>query len=122
MNAIERLFSYGTLRLESVQLATFGRTLDGHSDSLHGYATTMVAIDDPAVVVTSGASHHPIVRFSGVPTDVVAGMVFGITPDELVQADGYEVWAYTRVAVILASGVQAWIYIDAPNAPAAFAD
>jgi len=113
----ERLFSYGTLQLESVQLATFGRRLDGHADVLHGYAMAMVKIDDPAVVATSGASHHPIVKFSCVPADVVAGKVFAITRDELAQADRYEVAAYKRLAVTLASSLQAWIYIDARYAP-----
>lgn len=120
--ATEHLFSYGTLQLETVQLATFGRTLDGHPDALHGYATTMVAIDDPAVVATSGASHHPIVKFSGVADDVVAGKVFAVTAEELAHADRYEVAAYERVAVILASGLQAWIYIDARHAPVQGAD
>ena len=118
----ERLFSYGTLQCESVQMATFGRLLVGHADALPGYATDMVAIDDPATVATSGASHHPIVTFSGVSTDVVVGTVFTITADELAQADRYEVAAYKRVSVTLASGLQAWIYIDARCAPARLPD
>ncbi len=73
----------------------------------------MVEIDDPSVVETSGATHHPIARFSGLPTDAVKGTVFRISGQELANADSYEVAAYKRVAVVLASGLNAWVYIDA---------
>ena len=32
------LFSYGTLQLESVQLSSFGRRLEGEPDAMTGYA------------------------------------------------------------------------------------
>ena len=35
------LFSYGTLQQDEVQLATFGRLLEGRKDALPGYATTL---------------------------------------------------------------------------------
>lgn len=34
---MEKLFSYGTLQLEQVQLDTFGRLLEGQADTLQGY-------------------------------------------------------------------------------------
>jgi gamma-glutamylcyclotransferase (GGCT)/AIG2-like uncharacterized protein YtfP len=111
------LFSYGTLQQDDVQRATFGRLLQGRADALPGYAQHMVAIDDPQVVVTSGKTHHPIVRRSGVASDRVAGTVFEISDAELEQADAYEVDAYRRVAVTLASGREAWVYVDARFAP-----
>lgn len=114
----ERLFSYGTLQLESVQMATFGRRLDGVEDVLQGYAVAMLKIADPAVVASSGMSHHPIVKYTGVVGNVVAGKVFSITREELAQADRYEVAAYKRVAVTLESRQRAWLYIDARFAPA----
>lgn len=106
------LFSYGTLQQTDVQRSTFGRLLSGRADTLPGYAQDMVAIDDPAVVATSGKSHHPIVA-PGAPADAVDGTVFEITDEELANADRYEVAAYTRVAVTLASGREAWVYVDA---------
>lgn len=109
------LFSYGTLRQREVQLQTFGRELEGHDDALPGYALSMVRITDPAVIATSGADHHPIVRHSGDDADQVTGMVFRITPDELAQADAYEVSDYRRVAVRLASGVDAFVYVQAED-------
>ncbi len=107
------LFSYGTLQFPAVQLATFGRLLAGQSDRLPGYRCELIRIDDPQVVATSGASHHPIVHRTGRPQDEVAGTVLRISADELSRADAYEVDDYRRVAVTLASGIQAWVYIGA---------
>ena len=113
------LFSYGTLQQDDVQRATFGRPLQGRHDALPGFAQAMVAIDDPQVVATSGKTHHPIVRHSGNADDRVAGTVFELSDDELARADDYEVDAYRRVAVTLASGLRAWVYVDARFAPPA---
>ena len=108
-----RLFSYGTLQLESVQMETFGRLLAGAADALPGYSRTMVRITDPAVIAASGADHHPIVAASGDPADTVQGMVFEITAEELAAADTYEVSDYRRVEATLASGLRAFVYIKA---------
>jgi gamma-glutamylcyclotransferase (GGCT)/AIG2-like uncharacterized protein YtfP len=108
-----RLFSYGTLRQENVQLATFGRRLDGAPDRLPGYATALLEITDPQVLATSGERFHPIVRRTGDPADSVAGIVFAVTPAELEAADTYEVSDYRRVTVRLASGIEAWVYVKA---------
>lgn len=113
------LFSYGTLQQANVQLATFGRRLEGTADSLVGYEQSFVAIGDPEVVRTSGKSHHPIVKFTGAPGALVAGTVFEITDDELQRADRYEVASYRRVAARLLSGREAWVYVDARYAPPA---
>jgi gamma-glutamylcyclotransferase (GGCT)/AIG2-like uncharacterized protein YtfP len=107
------LFSYGTLQSSEVQLATFGRLLAGEADALHGYVRDMVEIRDTAVVATSGATHHPIVRPSADPRDFVPGTVFAISASELGAADAYEVDDYTRIAVTLRSGKQAWVYVEA---------
>jgi len=113
----ERLFSYGTLQLDSVQLSTFGRKLMGTPDELPGFALSMMKIEDAEVVATSGKTHHPIVAFTGRESDTVAGTVFQITREELLNADKYEVAAYTRIAAVLRSGVRAWVYVDARYAP-----
>jgi gamma-glutamylcyclotransferase (GGCT)/AIG2-like uncharacterized protein YtfP len=106
-----RLFSYGTLQLEKVQLETFGRLLKGSPDTLPGYARTLVRITDPEVIATSGAEFHPIVALSSDPNDTVEGAVFEITQAELDAADAYEVSDYKRVAVRLRSGLEAWVYV-----------
>ena len=107
------LFSYGTLRQENVQLATFGRLLVGNEDALVGFEQTMVKIEDQDVVSTSGKTHHPIVKPTGNVEDRVPGTVFDVTDSELAHADAYEVDAYKRVSAKLASGKQAWVYVDA---------
>jgi Gamma-glutamyl cyclotransferase, AIG2-like len=107
------LFSYGTLQDRAVQMANFGRYLTGRSDSLPGYTLSPILIADPAVVALSGKTHHLIAQRSLKPTDEVRGTVFEITADELVAADRYEVSDYTRIAVILKSGAQSWVYVRA---------
>ncbi len=91
------LFSYGTLQQEAVQVSTFGRKLEGEKDALPGFREALVKIDDPGVVALSGKTHHPIVQATGEAGDSVAGMVFLVTPQELLNADTYEVSAYRRI-------------------------
>ncbi|MBD8874155.1 gamma-glutamylcyclotransferase family protein [Rhodanobacter sp. DHB23] len=107
------LFSYGTLQSEAVQLAIFGRRLDGVPDALPGYRLEQLAIRNAQVVATSGAAQHPIAVPSADPADFVRGVVFRLTPRELAQADAYEVDDYRRAAVVLASGLRAWMYVRA---------
>jgi gamma-glutamylcyclotransferase (GGCT)/AIG2-like uncharacterized protein YtfP len=108
------LFSYGTLQQENVQLSTFGRLLQGQSDELPGFEQSSVRIEDAQVVATSGKTHHANVTFNGRNDSRVSGTVFEITDAELAAADQYEqVAAYKRIAAMLASGKQAWVYVDA---------
>lgn len=111
--ASERLFSYGTLQLEAVQLATFGRRLQGRPAQLVGYRIQQLEIRDPTVVATSGLSFHPQLVASGDPTDRVTGTAFLLTPAELAQADAYEVSDYQRVEARLESGEPSWVYVAA---------
>jgi uncharacterized protein len=109
------LFSYGTLQQPEVQRANFGRLLEGEPDALPGYRLGSVRIDDPEVVGESGSAVHPIVIRTGDAADLVAGIVFSITADELAAADEYETSAYLRVEAKLRSGTRAWVYA-APGA------
>lgn len=113
MNRTVRLFSYGTLQLRPVQIANFGRELDGLPDALLGWTLDMVEITDKEVLAESGEKFHPILTPSIDPADRIEGTVFAITPDELVAADTYEVADYKRVEVDLASGTRAWVYVRA---------
>jgi hypothetical protein len=113
----ELLFSYGTLQLEAVQLSTFGRRLTGTRDVLVGFEEALVEIGDQATVSLSGKTHHGIVKFTGRPTDTVAGTVYAVTSEEVQSADKYEVAAYKRVSVLLQSGLRAWVYVDARYGP-----
>ena len=109
----EKLFSYGTLRYEPVQIATFGRKLKGNPDLLVGFNLSMVEIKDENVIKTSGEAAHPIITFTGNPLDQVPGFVFDISSEELQQADSYEVADYKRINAQLRSGINAWVYVNA---------
>ena len=56
----EVLFSYGTLQLEAVQMATFGRQLAGTSDALRGFELVLLKIEDQtgSCHQRKGAPHH----------------------------------------------------------------
>ena len=104
------LFSYGTLQQENVQLLTFGRRLNGQRDDLVGFEQSSV-------------THHANVTFNGGDDSHVPGMVFEITDAELARVDTYEAaFLYERVAAMLASGRQAWVYVHRPSGPGGLRD
>lgn len=109
----ELLFSYGTLRQRDVQLATFGRELDGQLDAIVGYDLDWVAITDPHVIETSGSARHRVLKPAHDADAAVEGTVFAVSSDDLAAADDYEVDDYRRVAVPLRSGRTAWVYVFA---------
>lgn len=109
----EKIFSYGTLQFENVQIANFGRKLDGCKDVLSKFELSNLEIKDPDVVATSGENIHPIITYTGNPEHQVRGTVFEISFQELMQADSYEVSDYKRIKVQLDSGVFAWVYVQA---------
>ncbi|MFD4240494.1 gamma-glutamylcyclotransferase family protein [Streptomyces sp. NPDC058525] len=112
--AHHQLFSYGTLQFREVQLAQFGRHLQGTPDALPGYRVTYIEITDPDVIAASGTDRHPLIVASSDASDSVEGTVFSITDDELASADEYEVDDYARTEVTLRSGTKAWVYLGAP--------
>ncbi len=112
-SAMPFVFSYGTLQQEEVQLSTFGRRLEGQRDELLGFEQSVVKIENPELVASSGKTHHANVTFNGRNDSRVSGTVFEITDAELAAADRYErLAAYKRVATTLASGKGAWVYVD----------
>lgn len=108
----EKLFSYGTLQYESVQISTFGRKLNGVADVLTGYHLTTIEISDRNVIEASGNAVHPILIYTGNESDEVQGIVFDVTLEELLSADQYEVAEYKRVSEKLRSGENAWVYVS----------
>lgn len=107
----EKLFSYGTLQDEKVQLSTFGRVLSGQSATLKGYRIDEIQITDPYVLELSEQAVHRILVYTGKANDVVKGVVFDVTSGELEEADAYEVGDYQRVSIQLTSGEWAWVYV-----------
>jgi gamma-glutamyl AIG2-like cyclotransferase len=104
------LFSYGTLQQEAVQLANYGRLIDGKPDALLGYELAPLRIADPHVVAVSGKSVHMIARPSGDPTARVIGTLLYLTQPELEASDAYEDKSYSRIEVTLESGRSAFVY------------
>jgi gamma-glutamylcyclotransferase (GGCT)/AIG2-like uncharacterized protein YtfP len=106
------LFSYGTLQLGDVQLATFGRLLRGERDEVVGCERVIITIDDAQVIAATGRSEHANLRFTADRNARVAGTVLEATDAELAEADKYEHLAqYRRREVRLASGRTAWAYV-----------
>lgn len=112
LSAPHALFTYGTLQMREVQLARFGRLLQGRRDALPGYRTTELQITDPEVIAVSGTDRHLLVVPSDDPADSVEGVVLELTDKELAAADDYEVDDYARVEVTLVSGIKAWAYLE----------
>lgn len=107
------LFSYGTLQLAEVQLATFGRRLEGRPDALLGWVMEPLAITDPEVIATSGLAVHEMACPTGNLSDRIPGVVFTLSPAELAAADRYEVAEMKRISVRLESGTEAFVYVTA---------
>ncbi len=101
-----RLFSYGSLQQPSVQLATFERLLGGERDELEEFELQTILRGGKSL-----ANLRPRARGR------VSGTVFEVTEDELLAADAYERSDdYVRRAVMLASGLEAWVYVDSATA------
>ncbi|MBL4707556.1 MAG: gamma-glutamylcyclotransferase [Flavobacteriales bacterium] len=105
------LFSYGTLQLEKVQIKTYSRLLEGKQDVLTGYKVEHLEITDPTVLRKSEQKFHPIIIKTGNPLDLVEGVIFEITQQELLETDQYEVSDYQRILETFNSGKKAWVYV-----------
>ena len=106
----EYLFSYGTLQKNKVQLALFGRILQGYTDTLPGYKTVSIEIKDEAFLAKGEEKFQQNLVISHDTNDAVKGTVFELTREELLHADKYEPDNYKRIKVDLQSGKKAWIY------------
>jgi hypothetical protein len=107
----EHLFSYGTLQKQYVQLQLFGRRLYGTPDVLEHYRIVDIEIRDEKFLATGEDEWQKTLARSTDPNDIIEGMVFEISMDELMMADRYEPVNYKRIKVKLRSGREAWIYI-----------
>ena len=106
------LFSYGTLQLPEVQLANYGRRLDGDPDALVGHRLVVLPDRDPDAVRISGAKTHMVARKTGDPADRISGVVFLLTEEELAATDRYEGSDYGRTELALESGRKALVYVE----------
>lgn len=98
------VFSYGSLQQPAVQRTHFGRQLDGRRNVLPGFRRA---------TVRRGERNLANVVRTAEPAQV-EGVALEITDAELAAADAYEhADAYTRIPAVLASGLEAWVYVDA---------
>lgn len=109
--AAHAVFSFGTLRQESVQQTLYGGTVPTVPDALVGWRLTTVRITDPAVIAASGSDLHPGIERSGDLADRVDGGVLTLDDEALAATDRYESVGYERTSIVLASGREAWIYV-----------
>jgi len=116
MNPDIPLFSYGTLQLREVQLANYGRELDGSPDALVGYRMITLPDRDPDAVRISGTKTHFVARRTDNPEDRVPGMVYLLTANELAETDRYEGTDYGRTELTLESGRRALVYVEPDTA------
>jgi hypothetical protein len=89
----------------------FGRLLNGIPDVLEHYKIVSIEINDEKFLSTGADKQQKTLAWSTDPNDVIEGMVFEISMDELMMADRYEPVNYERIKVKLRSGKDAWIYI-----------
>lgn len=100
MSSVTHIFTYGTLQDEEIQLALYGRYLKGQNDCLLGYVLLEQKIFD----------QYPVIQPSLSKTDIVCGMVYEVSEQELLKTDVYEGDSYKRIEVVLQSGKIAWVY------------
>jgi gamma-glutamylcyclotransferase (GGCT)/AIG2-like uncharacterized protein YtfP len=100
-----RVFSYGSLQHDEVQVATFGVLLRGVAAEIVGFEVVHLRRD---------GKHLANVVRSRSPESRVAGTVFDFTAAQLALADDYErADNYARIEAPLAAGGEAWVYVDA---------
>ena len=102
---MEKLFTYGTLRIPATQMQLLGRTLgEGKPDSLRGYRLAKLR-----------GIHFVYSILQPHPGSIVDGELFEVSGDELQALDEYEGEAYQRVSVTLVSKTRAWAYTENPK-------
>ena len=108
---MQKIFSYGTLQQENVQLEILGKTLVGAEDTIEGYYVEHLEIKDLSVLKASQNKMHPIIYFTGNKAHKVLGTLFSVTKKDLLTIDCYEVEDYQRIMVPLKSGKKSWVYV-----------
>ena len=96
------LFTYGTLQDPQVQVYVFGRTLEGQPEELPYFKWYKNAV----------YGRYPLVKPSNQKEDMVKGMAYKVSEQDLERCDVYETSAYTRKRFTLKSGIEAWVYVS----------
>lgn len=102
---MQKLFTYGTLQDKEIQEDLFGRALNGSSEQLIGYQLSEILIEEEFGIVA-----YPIIKETQNPNDIINGIVYHVSQNELYQTDLYEGKHYKRVKVKLQSDELVWAY------------
>ncbi len=105
---METIFTYGTLQNEGVQLAIFGRILNGVPEVLTGYAKMEIWIQEE----NQKSISYPIIKKTDEKNARIEGVLFEITERELHLADDYETAKYQRIYLSFDSGKKGWVYVS----------
>lgn len=99
---MEALFTYGTLMSASVRRSLLRRDVAATPAVLPGWKKDRIRI---------GGTVYPAI----VPglSGAVPGLVFEVSPEELIELDAYETEAYHRKKITLQDGRSAWVYVRA---------
>jgi gamma-glutamylcyclotransferase (GGCT)/AIG2-like uncharacterized protein YtfP len=103
---MEKLFAYGTLKDKDIQENIFGRSLTGTPDKLIGFVINYIEIEEEF-----GMEKYPIITATESLNDIVEGIVYDISQEDVNLADTYEGLHYKRIEVTLESMQTAWAYI-----------
>ncbi len=95
--------------MKRVQLELFGRLLTGVKDILNDFKLVPIEIKDEAFLSKGEAKFQQTAIPS--PGDVIEGMVFEVSTEELLESDKYEPESYRRNKVLPQSGKEAWLYL-----------
>jgi len=99
---MEKLFTYGSLQISSIQEKLFNRILVGTPDVLIGYEKGTIEIDGQIFGIANPK-----------PQGKIEGMVYELTKEEIERADVYEGNEYQRLPLTLVSAVESWVYVRA---------
>jgi len=106
------VFSYGRLQRDDVQVSVLGRQLKGTKTRLLGYERVLIDIKDREHAAAHGAGHYENLIPASRSDNAVEGMALEVTDDELLDLDRYDALdGYTRIAIVLATGQNAWVYV-----------
>lgn len=102
---MEQLFAYGTLKDKDIQETIFGRILKGTTETLVGYIICEINIEEEF-----GLTQYPIITPTENQQDIIDGILYELTEEQLQLADIYEGIHYKRIQVQLQSTQKAWVY------------
>jgi gamma-glutamylcyclotransferase (GGCT)/AIG2-like uncharacterized protein YtfP len=95
-----KLFAYGTLLDQKIQIELFGEKISGTMDSISGYRVIQG-------VKIEGIDYVTLIRDKN---NTVVGKVYNLTDKQLKIVDEYETSSYERILIKTNSGIDTFVY------------